>query len=129
MMRIKSICQNDLFLLLLEHLKKYNINNVELFEGLRMVKPDDRTPVEKLCDDFINEYFDMGDKNNRCKSSHVLEKLALWSEERKKLNNNAIVLSSKQLYTRLKDHQCIRHSSVRFSDNTITSGFYGLKIK
>jgi hypothetical protein len=121
----KKIYQNDFFLLLTDFLKKYNVNNKKLSENINDIKIDNRTVIEKLYDEFIEEYFEKGDNDDRCKCSDIKEKFKSW-KSRKGIKTK---LSSTKLYERLKTHQYVYHKSIRFSENCFTTGFFGIKIK
>ena len=46
-----------------------------MLENINNIKIDNRTEFEKLCDEFINEYFEKGNENDRCKCSDIKKKL------------------------------------------------------
>lgn len=119
----KKIHQSDFFLLLVEYLKKLKINNGEVLENINDIKIDNRTPIEKLCDEFIEEYFEKGDDNDRCKGSDILEKLKKWAEEKKITKP-----SRPTLYKRMKIYQYTYQKTIRFPDIS-TTGFLGIKVK
>jgi hypothetical protein len=118
------ISSNDLFLLLLEYLKKYNHNNIDvIFSKIKYVKPDNRTIEEKICDEFIKEHIEKGNANDKCKARNIVAAYKKWLLEKK----YAIKPTKIDLFDRLKLNYEFRNS-MRFNDKW-TTGFYGLILK
>jgi hypothetical protein len=87
------ISPNDFLLLLIEHMKK---NNNDIFNGLKPVKPDNRTMIEKICDEFIKD--EIAKNDGLTKATDVFKKFVSWSEQK------GVKIGKYQFYDELKKH-------------------------
>ena len=110
---------------------KNKIKELEAKNNSKNKESNNLTSNEKLCDEFINEYFEIGDIDNRCKASDISEKMAIWQKKKRIDTNNKNFMgpSKSILYKRFEYYQCIYKYSMRFSGENNTSGFSGLKLK
>jgi hypothetical protein len=110
--------KNDLFLLLIEYLEKYNDGTISINRDC--VKLDIRTYEEKVCDEFMNECIEKSTTREKC--NDVYNSYIIW-------NNNkdfGPALTKIKLFSELKKN-ILYNKSVRFGD-IVTSAFIGIKI-
>jgi hypothetical protein len=112
---------NDMFLLLVEYLDKFNKNKIRL--NMECLKFDPRTDVEKICKDFMDDCIKI-DKG-RVKCQDMYDKYITWSSEK---NGLAIKpLGKKILFLELKKY-FLYNKSTKIA-NTFTSVFNGCILK